>query len=181
MAFQTEIATAVYLSLGSNTGDRKSYLQKALEALSAKVQILKISPIYETPSWGFEGNDFYNLCLMGETRLSAAALLPFILDIEKRLNRVRHAGQGYQNRTIDIDILFFGGQVIQTPSLQIPHPRIGQRLFVLKPLSDIAPKLAHPVEGYSIAELLAKCPDKGPIAKLSEHIPNDDSDTHGDV
>ncbi|CEN40986.1 2-amino-4-hydroxy-6-hydroxymethyldihydropteridine diphosphokinase [Capnocytophaga cynodegmi] len=162
----------VYISLGSNIGDRKSYLQSATNAINQQIgSIVKVSPIYETPAWGFTSNNFYNICLLTETTLSPEKTLQKLLSIEKELGRVRNANtESYQPRSIDLDILFFDDKIIKTEDLQIPHPQIQNRKFVLFPLADIAPEKKHPTLQQSVEELIKNTNDTSQITKISDKI-----------
>ena len=131
----------IYLSLGSNIGDRESYLRKAAERLASNdMRILRSSRIYETePVDLLDQAWFLNQVLEGETALFPMQLLRRIGRFERELGRVRTVPKG--PRTIDIDILFYGADVVDTPRLEIPHPRIAERRFVLAPLAELAPEL----------------------------------------
>lgn len=157
-----------YIALGSNQGNRIEFLQKAVNAVFEKVgRILKVSAVYETPALGFEGEDFLNACIKIETRFGPQTVLEKLLDIETELGRTR-IGDTYQNRTLDLDVLFYEQESIHTESLKIPHPRLHQRLFVLKPLADIAGDWVHPELNQTVSELLTICPDTSEI-KLTQH------------
>lgn len=155
------MAKKVYLSLGSNVGDRERMLETALAALHARdLRLLRISPVYETEPVGFEGQRwFLNLVAEAETDLFPLGLLGRIARVEQRLGRRRTLVNG--PRTIDIDILFYSGFVIQKPELTVPHPRFAERRFVLAPLADLAPDLRDPVSHRSVRELLATAPEQG--------------------
>lgn len=144
-----------YLSLGSNLGDRILNLKKAEKRLQELAgPVLAVSRIYESAPWGFISDfPFYNCCMNLETSLEAPALMKLILKIEKEMGRSR-TGPGYGDRLIDIDLLLYGDQIITEPGLQIPHPRMNERRFVMVPLAEIAPEVIHPVSGCSILELL---------------------------
>ena len=150
----------LHLALGSNLGERASNLRAALNLLPPQVTILAESNIYETPPWGITDQPaFLNMVVQAETSLSPAELLKYIKKIEARLGRV--PGTRYGPRLIDLDILFYGGQVIDSPPLVIPHPRLHERGFVLVPLAELAPELQHPLLGKTIRELLANIDTAG--------------------
>ena len=131
--------TKVYLSLGSNMGDRQGYLQRAVEALKqlTDTEVEAVSSYYETAAWGLTDQaDFLNLALALETQLPAESLLSACQAIEKDLDRVRHEHWG--PRTVDIDILLYGQEIWETEHLIVPHPFMTQRAFVLVPLIEIA-------------------------------------------
>ncbi len=139
-----------YLGLGSNLGDREGMLRSAVAALSAAddVAVAAISPVYETPPGGpVPQGPYLNACVTVETRLSPRALLDLCLAIERRHGRERAVRWG--PRTLDIDILDYGGQHLDERGLALPHPRLSERAFVLVPLADIAPKLV--IEGRTVA------------------------------
>jgi 2-amino-4-hydroxy-6-hydroxymethyldihydropteridine diphosphokinase len=148
----------VYLSLGSNIGDREGHLRSAIEKLNANdVRVLRVSPIYETePVDVTDQRWFLNLVVEAGTELFPLQLLARTAKIERALGRVRTTPKG--PRTIDIDILLYGTSRVSTPKLVIPHPRMAERRFVLAPLADLAPDLRHPVSGKSVREMLDGAP-----------------------
>ena len=150
---------SVYLSLGSNQGDRYELLGKAIESLSVNAgRVVKQSADYETKAWGLTDQpDFLNCCLLLETELSAQGLLSVIQATETLLGRVRVIKWG--PRTIDIDMLFYNNDVLETAELTVPHPLMQERRFVLVPLAEIAPGFMHPVLKKTIGQLLAECPE----------------------
>lgn len=159
----TEAAT-VYLSLGSNMGDRQENLDKALDFLSQRLRMGKISSVYDTePVGNTDQSRFLNLVCQAYTRLAPAALLALTRGIESKLGRT---GKSNAPRPIDIDILLYGEQVIDTPELAIPHPRMAERAFVLIPLAEIAPELVPPVSNKSIKELAEGVREKQGVLKL---------------
>ena len=155
----------VYLSLGSNLGDRFAFLQIAVGMIAYRLgNVPRCSPVYETPAWGFESTPFLNACIAIETDHSPMEVLSIVLDIERFLGRHRPSDQeGYQARTIDIDLLFDDQKVIDNKALQLPHPRMAQRRFILAPLVDLVPDFFHPIAQQSCATLLKKCPDPAVI------------------
>jgi 2-amino-4-hydroxy-6-hydroxymethyldihydropteridine diphosphokinase len=145
--------TKVFLSLGSNVGDREANLRAAIERLPA----LRVSPVYETEPVDYTDQPwFLNLVVEMDTGLSPLELLAMTSRIEQELGRVRTVAKG--PRTIDIDILLYGDAVVSTPELEIPHPRMAERRFVLAPLADLAPDLLHPVSHLTIRRMLADAP-----------------------
>jgi dihydropteroate synthase/2-amino-4-hydroxy-6-hydroxymethyldihydropteridine diphosphokinase len=145
----------VYLSLGTNLGDRSRNLQTAIESLSPSVRVQRTSPVYETEPWGFTDQpSFYNQVVEGLTDLSPLDLLDTVKQLEVSLGR--EPSFLYGPRKIDIDILFYEDQVIHLPRLTLPHPLISERAFVLVPLADLAPNMQHPVLKKTIQSLLSE-------------------------
>jgi 2-amino-4-hydroxy-6-hydroxymethyldihydropteridine diphosphokinase len=154
-----------YLLTGGNRGDSRQYLQDAMKAIGLLGQIQSYSTIYQTDAWGYTDQEpFLNQAISLETDLSASDLLKAILEIERSLGRVRE--EKYGPRTIDIDILLFGDQVISQPDLKIPHPQLPFRRFALQCLNDIAPDLLHPMLGKTMQTLLEECTDSLTVHKL---------------
>ncbi|MFN8239375.1 MAG: 2-amino-4-hydroxy-6-hydroxymethyldihydropteridine diphosphokinase [Bacteroidales bacterium] len=151
----------VYLGLGSNLGDRHQFLSEAVRQLGRRCgDVVSVSPVYESEPVGFASDElFLNMVVAIETGLTASDLLAVILDIEKVLGRERKENE-YTSRTIDIDLLLYGDDILNENRLVVPHPRMTERRFVLLPLSDIAPLLVHPLLGTDIKSLLERCPDK---------------------
>ena len=157
-------AVTVYLGLGSNLGDRQANLDKALEFLSQRLRMGKISSIYDTEPMGDSNQPrFLNLVCQAFTRLEPAALLALAQGIERKLGRVGKSGKP---RTLDIDILLYGDQVIDTADLVIPHPKMTERAFVLIPLDEIASDVVHPAAGKTVKELLQNATEKQGVLKL---------------
>jgi deoxyguanosine kinase len=151
----------VVLSLGSNQGNRLENVERSLEMIHQEIgTIIKVSKLYETPSWGFDSDAFYNCALVFHTFASAHKILEQILNIEKRLGRVRGDTLRYQSRIIDIDLIAFDEEIIGTEELQVPHPLMQNRRFVLLPMLDLNLDWMHPVLHKKIAELLEITPDK---------------------
>ena len=145
----------ILLALGTNLDDRLANLRAALDALPPEVVLLDESKIYETPAWGFEDQPtFLNMAIKGETDLEPEALLKHLKLLETQLGREPSFHWG--PRLIDIDLLFYDDQILNTPELSIPHPGVPARSFVLVPLADLAPELVHPVSGKTIRQLLAE-------------------------
>lgn len=150
----------VYLSLGSNEGNRLQWLSKAIQLLNERCgDVVQQSPIYETAAWGITDQPaFLNMVVHLQTPHTAEQVLKGILDIETELGRQRSIKWG--PRTLDIDILFFNDEVIDIEQLKVPHPYMQERRFTLAPFAAIAPDLVHPVLKKTISQLLEECPDK---------------------
>ncbi len=154
-----------FLLLGSNEGNRHDYLEKVRFQIVSQVgKILAESSIYESAAWGNTGQPaFLNQIIKVETNLSPHELLKTVLHIETTLGRIRT--EKWASRTLDIDILFYGDEIIETPELTIPHPAIASRRFTLVPLAELAPDYVHSVLKKSGAQLLAECTDKLEVRK----------------
>ena len=163
MPGQTQL---VYLSLGSNVGDREGNLHRAIAALpAAGVPVKRVSSIYETqPVDYLQQAWFLNCVVEGETQLPPLTLLHALREIEGAMGSKKEIPKG--PRLIDLDILLYGNEIVDTPELQIPHPRMTQRRFVLVPLRELAPKLRHPSEQATVEELLRRTPDTSEVNRL---------------
>ncbi|MDF4202048.1 2-amino-4-hydroxy-6-hydroxymethyldihydropteridine diphosphokinase [Maribacter sp. SA7] len=160
-----------FLSIGSNLGNRQLLLQKAIfEIGKIAGEIRQVSAIYETPSWGFEGEDFLNACLELQTLLSPEDLLAKLLAIETDFGRERNESDSYQSRTLDIDIIYYEKDIINTENLTVPHPKMQERKFILKPLADITPQFYHPIFNKDTRNLLQECKDKSTITKQIKRL-----------
>ncbi|MBF0407889.1 MAG: 2-amino-4-hydroxy-6-hydroxymethyldihydropteridine diphosphokinase [Candidatus Riflebacteria bacterium] len=147
----------IFLGLGSNLGNRDENIRSALRLLNQHVENICISSFYETAPVGVTDQPvFLNIACSGHTELSPYELLDFILGIEKELGRIRTLRWG--PRTLDIDILFYGDKIISSPNLEVPHPHIAERLFVLVPLAEIASDFVHPVSKVSVKTLVDAFP-----------------------
>jgi len=157
------IKKTVYLSLGSNVGDRAKNLRDAIAALgNSGVSVARVSSLYETEPVDYLDQPwFLNCAIEAETELAALDLLHAMRGIEAQMGSKRLVAKG--PRLIDIDILLYGSEVIDTPELQVPHPRMHLRRFVLEPLAEVAPSVRHPVSHLSISELLTRTPDKSAV------------------
>lgn len=155
--------TLAYLLLGSNLGDRATLLAAARQDLAASAgEIVAASGLYETAAWGREDQPaFLNQALAVRTSLRPEALLAACQAAEQRAGRQRLEHWG--SRTLDVDILFFGHEVIDTPTLTVPHPRLPERRFALVPLAEITDSLRHPQLHLTVCELLLHCPDSLPV------------------
>jgi 2-amino-4-hydroxy-6-hydroxymethyldihydropteridine diphosphokinase len=156
-----------YLSLGTNRGNRSANLDRAVTLLSEWVgNIVSLSSLYETPPWRMvDKTDFFNRVLLLETALTATQLIDTVILVESMMGRVR-TSKKYEPRIIDIDILFFNEEIINTEELTVPHPLMAERKFVLEPMMEIAPKFIHPVFKKNMVQLLNECEDKSAIKKL---------------
>ena len=160
-----------YIALGSNEGNRLELMQTAVGRIYREIgDVTAISKVYETPAWGFEGNPFLNACIAVSSRFKAQKILGKLLKIETSLGRSRGAGKTYQNRSIDLDIILGEGELITHEDLQLPHPEMQNRKFVLFPLADIAPTEIHPVLHRSVAQLLQETNDKSSIEIYPENL-----------
>lgn len=151
----------VVLSLGTNQGNRLRNIENCIELIHQEVgTVIKISKLYETPSWGFDGDAFYNCALVVHTFASAHKILEQILNIEQQLGRVRDTTLEYQSRIIDIDLIAFNEEIIDAEKLQVPHPLMQNRKFVLLPMQDLNLDWIHPIFHKKITELLEISPDE---------------------
>lgn len=157
----------VYLALGSNMGDRAKHLADACKRIEGEIgKIARKSKVYETQPIGQEGQEwYYNQVIMINTTQDPRGLLELISRIERDMGRIRKEKWG--PRTIDIDILLYGKRVVRDKGLEIPHPEMHKRAFVLAPLMEIAPELEHPVLKQPIDMLYMNCEDQSEVVMLS--------------
>jgi 2-amino-4-hydroxy-6-hydroxymethyldihydropteridine diphosphokinase len=155
----------IHLGLGSNLGDRRAHLGDALRRLSGFIKIEAVSSVYQTAPVGVPDQpDFWNLVVRARTELGAETLLGRIHEVEQRLGRERPFPGA--PRTIDIDLLLYDDLIMATPMLEVPHPRLPERAFVLRPLAEIDPDLRHPATGQTMAELNGLIGEAGRIVRL---------------
>ncbi len=161
---------SIFLALGANLGDRAATLSKARAALqrAAGINLLAHSPLYETePVGGPEGQGPYlNAVVAATTELDPQEVLALCQELEREFGRER--GEAWGPRTLDLDILCYGDQVLETPALVLPHPRLHERRFVLAPLCDLAPELVHPVLKKSVRRLLAELDSPARVRRLDQ-------------
>lgn len=155
----------VLISLGSNKGNRIETIKKAIKLLKDDLgDVIAVSPVYETASWGYKDDAYLNNALCLVTKLSPLDLMDSLLRIESSLGRERNPDlQTYEARSIDLDIILIEGLVVDHPKLQVPHPRMHMRKFVLQPLVDIAPNWVHEKDELPLCDLLRKCEDDSAI------------------
>ena len=166
-----KIQRITYLSLGTNQGDKLKNLQDAIDLIADEIgSVLSIASIYETSSWGFDGDNFYNTCIKVSTYLPPEELIEKLLVIEKELGRVRKENNQYADRLIDLDILLFDDEIIFSKNLIVPHPRMLERKFALTPLADIANTVIHPIEKKQIGNCLQNCADDSEIFKIEKQL-----------
>ena len=156
----------VYLSLGSNLGNRLFHLQKSIFELNEYLgPVSLVSAIYENAAVGFEGGDFLNACILLETKHTPDKVLDEILGLEQKMGRERSEDGKYTSRTLDLDIIYFNDEIVSKQDLTVPHPKMHERNFVLKPLADIAPQYYHPILKTDTRNLLQQSHDKNPLIK----------------
>jgi deoxyguanosine kinase len=166
-------AKTFYIALGSNKGDKFKNLQDAIDLIHARIGIIiRISKVYKSPAFGFESDDFLNACLVVESDLQAQKVLEQLLVIEVELGRFRSKKSTYEARTIDLDIVFVQGEIIDTNTLQVPHPEMQKRKFVLLPLNDVAPSVKHPILNKEVSELLETCEDESILEPINIWLKN---------
>lgn len=160
----------IYLSIGSNLGNRIQYLQQAVDMIQQQIgKVKQISSVWESPSWGFSSFPFLNACIAIESPLSPIEILEKIQAIEKKLGREKNnPKQGYQARTIDIDLIFYHKQTLQLPNMTLPHPNYQKRAFVLLPLSEIMENMTP--DGQNISQLLENCPERKELIVVEEKL-----------
>ena len=163
----------IHISIGSNIGDKLKNLEKVIELIHLKIAVVEsISSIYKTEAIGFKGEGFLNICISIFSNEIPSYIMQNLLDIEKILGRVRNKKNKPESRIIDIDIIFIEDIVINTSLLQVPHPKMQNRKFVLKPLLEIDSKINHPITKESIPEMLRNCKDTSQVEKTNLKVSN---------
>lgn len=163
-----QILRPIYLSLGSNQGNKLENLQQAIDLIAEKTgAVVKISSVYKTESWGFKSDDFLNICIQIATSLNPENLLKSIHEIEHSFGRKRTSEVGYKARKIDVDVLLFDTEIIISKELVVPHKDMLNRKFVMVPLAEIAPNLIHPITKQRIQTCLENCTDNSHIEMTS--------------
>lgn len=158
----------VYIALGSNIGDRFDHLLQGKNALAEEMDVMMISPVYDTEPVGTAEPDRYlNAVLSARTNLSPEELLSLCLTIERENGRQRSVRNA--PRTLDLDLLFYDDLCLETPDLTLPHPRMHERAFVLAPFADIAPDAVHPKLGLSVQKLFDRCEQKERLVRRTEY------------
>lgn len=164
-----KVQNQAILSIGSNQGNRLENIQKCIQLIQLEIgTVFSVSKLYESPSWGFDSDSFYNCAIAIHTHKSAQKLLSGLLKIEKKLGRIRSSKEGYHPRTIDIDIISFENDIINTATLVVPHPQMEKRLFVLMPMCDLQLEYLHPIFQKSTQELIVICEDKSSCKVISD-------------
>ncbi|MDO4727825.1 MAG: 2-amino-4-hydroxy-6-hydroxymethyldihydropteridine diphosphokinase [Bacteroidota bacterium] len=154
----------IVLSIGSNKGDRLSYINRCIELIHTTIApVIQVSKVYKTPSWGFKADDFYNCALWICSDKTPQELLTALKQIEEKLGRTHKTTKEYQSREIDIDIVYYGSEVIAQKDLTIPHPHMQDRLFVLKPMADLQIDIIHPLLNKSVQQLTETTTDTSSI------------------
>lgn len=158
-------SSKVIVGLGSNLGDRFYALERAMELISDEAgEIIAASSVWETEPWGFDADDqFLNMVVVTQTRLEPKRLIQLFRSIEGRMGRKKSGGGKYESRIIDLDILLWENRVISIPGLEVPHPKIADRRFVLEPLAEVASDAVHPETGLTIAVMLQLCADNSDV------------------
>ena len=162
----------VILSLGTNQGNRLENIENCIALIHQGIgTVIKVSKLYESPSWGFDSDAFYNCALLIHTTSSASKVLTQVLKVEKKLGRIRGTNKEYQSRIIDVDLIAFNEEIIESEKLNIPHPLMQNRNFVLLPFQDLNLDWKHPLFKKTIPELLESSPDES-VCKVVQNLKN---------
>ena len=168
--------TEAFVALGANEGDRENALRAAVAALDAAegVRVEAVSPVYEAAAHVLPGQaaqpDYLNAVARLSTTLDGPVLLQALLEVEEKAGRTRRPGDRWAPRPLDRGRLIFGAAVLDRRGLTVPHPRLAERRFVLRPLADLAPDLVVPGTGATVAELLARCPDRARLTRTAHRL-----------
>lgn len=163
-----KIQNQIILSIGTNQGDKLANIEHAIVSIHAEIgTVVKVSKLYESPSWGFESDVFYNCAVLVHSCKTSEEILEEILLTEIKLGRIRNEVEGYQARIIDIDIISFNEEVFETENLKVPHPQMQKRKFVLLPMSDLKTDFVHPILNKNTSELLKDCEDDSDCKVIS--------------
>ena len=159
------VHSGVIIGLGSNLNDRFASLSRALTLLKEEAGVIvAASSVWETEPWGFDSGDkFLNMVAVLETSKQPHQLMQLFRSIEGRMGRKRSGGGRYESRIIDIDILLWQDRVISIPGLEVPHPKLADRRFVLEPLNEVATGAMHPITGLTVKEMLVLCADRSDV------------------
>ena len=156
----------VYILLGGNLGDKSKIFEETRKLIGERIGLVtKQSSVYVTEPWGFESELFWNQAIVVETVLSPYEILQQTQDIEIKMGRIKQS-DSYEARTMDIDLLFYNDLELNTSDLTLPHPKMGERKFVLIPLNEIAPDKRHPVSGLKVQEMLRLCTDPLKVERI---------------
>ena len=167
------MSKTIFLSIGTNKGDKISNCKLVTKKIRLISDVINISSIYKTESWGFSADFFLNFVIEIKTNLSAYNLLDRLLKIENEMGRFRTKNikkKQYDSRVIDIDILFFGNEIIRSKELIIPHPKLNYRSFTLIPLCELNPYFVCPISNKTIKDILKNCKDTSFVKKITETI-----------
>ena len=161
----------VILSIGSNQGDRKQQLQNAIDMVHIEIgTVIKVSDLYETAAWGFEGDLFLNAVILIHSQVAPSKIMTKIIAVEKKLGRQRSTSKHYESRVIDIDVIAINQMIINTKTLIVPHPQLQNRRFVLQPMLDLNLDWVHPILNQNTETLLSNCCDNGSSSNIGKLV-----------
>ncbi len=172
LGMKLSAVSRVIAGLGSNMGDRSGALARAIEFIREEAgEVTAVSSVWETEPWGFDADEqFLNMVIIIETTMEPWQLMQLFRSIEGRMGRSRSGRGSYESRIIDLDILLWEGRIISMPGLEVPHPRLADRRFVLEPLFEVAPAAVHPVTGLTVAEMLEMCDDRSDVRLAGQQL-----------